>query len=283
MIRNCILIFSVFFLLIGCQKEKVDIMYRPIVAENFSDLVEKINYVCAHVDKDKCTYMKGVITYTLPDYTKNHYLSTLEEIQLSQDIYEQLNNKTPIQMINEYKVILKNKINEDMKKDEYLLKSLDKVNNVYKSTKHYAKDIIVKDVQMELGKDNIIKIIFTLQNNTKFNLTKFAGETEYYTTNNVFITRSDAFSQKIEPWINAGSSGKITIYINSIPEDDIVLVRAASNLMTKVIITSVQTDSKNKLTESLVLSLPYSYYSLKKIINERNAVYRSTLRQIDTL
>ena len=283
MFKRIIIIFSMLLFLSSCKKENKDIMNEPVVAENFSELVEKINLVCTQIDKTHCTYIKGVITHTLPDYTKNHYLSTLEEIQLSEVIFEKLNNKTPDEMIEEYKIILRKKIKEDIKKDAYLTKSLNKVQESYKNTKHYAKNIIVKDVQMDLGRDNIIKIIFTLQNNTHFNITKFSAETEYYTINNVFITRSAAFSQKIEPWLQAGSSTKITIYINSIPENDIVLVRAATNLVTKVIITSVQTDSKNKNTESLVLSLPHSYYSLKNIINERNSVYKATLKKIDNM
>lgn len=71
--------------------------------------------------------------------------------------------------------------------------------------------------------------------------------------------------------------------INSISDEDIILVRAAKDLTTKVIVTSLHTDSQDNNTSTIVLSLPYSYYHLRDMIEDRETMYNVTVKKIDNI
>ena len=46
------------FIITGCQKEKVNVMAVPIVADDFYDLQNKINIVCTQINSTVCSYIK---------------------------------------------------------------------------------------------------------------------------------------------------------------------------------------------------------------------------------
>ena len=87
----------------------------------------------------------------------------------------------------------------------------------------------------------------------------------------------------MEPFIPSKNSVSVNIVINSIPKEDIVLVRAAKDLTTKVIITSIQTNSQDNETSALILSLPYSYHHLRDMIKDREKLYNAYMKKIDNL
>ena len=157
------------------------------------------------------------------------------------------------------------------------------IEKTYKKTRHFAKDIVIKDVHTNIGSDNIIQIGFTIENNTPFNVWQFSGEVEFFTAVDTMLARSKAFTKKIEPYIPVNASSRVNIYVNSIPEEDMTLVRAAKDLTTKVIITSLHTDSQDNATSAIVLSLPYSYHHLRDMIEERERMYNATLKKIDDI
>ncbi len=264
-----IIISAVLFILTGCQKEKVNIMAVPIQAEDFYDLQNKINIVCAQINSTVCSYIKGPISVYLPDASSQGYILSGEEAAIAENLYKRLNSKTPEQIISEYKKILKNKLDEDMERDRNVTKMLNNIEKTFKNTKEYAKDVIIKDINANIGDDNIIQIAFTIENKTPFNILQFSGETEFFTTSDTFLARSKAFSKKIEPYIPTGSSARVNVIISSIEDNDITLIRAAKDLTTKVIITSLHTDSKDNATSAIVLCLPYSYFHLRQMIEER--------------
>ncbi len=278
-----IIISAVLFILTGCQKEKVNIMAVPIEAEDFYDLQNKINIVCAQINSTVCSYIKGPISVYLPDASSQGYILSGEEAAIAENLYKRLNSKTPEQIISEYKKILKNKLDEDMERDRNVTKMLNNIEKTFKNTKEYAKDVIIKDINANIGDDNIIQIAFTIENKTPFNILQFSGETEFFTTSDTFLARSKAFSKKIEPYIPTGSSARVNVIISSIEDNDITLIRAAKDLTTKVIITSLHTDSKDNATSAIVLCLPYSYFHLRQMIEERESIYNAALKKIDNI
>ena len=278
-----IIISAVLFILTGCQKEKVNIMAVPIQAEDFYDLQNKINIVCAQINSTVCSYIKGPISVYLPDASSQGYILSGEEAAIAENLYKRLNSKTPEQIISEYKKILKNKLDEDMERDRNVTKMLNNIEKTFKNTKEYAKDVIIKDINANIGDDNIIQIAFTIENKTPFNILQFSGETEFFTTSDTFLARSKAFSKKIEPYIPTGSSARVNVIISSIEDNDIILIRAAKDLTTKVIITSLHTDSKDNATSAIVLCLPYSYFHLRQMIEERESIYNDALKKIDNI
>lgn len=267
----------------GCKKEQINIMKVPIVAEDFYTLQNNITLVCTQINSTVCEYIKGPITLSLKDSFHPGYIASGDEAIIAEKLYKQLNGKTPEQIIEEYKKMLKQKLDNDIKRDRNVTKTLDNIEKTYKNTRHFGKDIIVKDIHTNVGDDNIIQIGFTIENNTPFNIWQFSGETEFYTSGDAFLARSKAFTKKIEPYIPIGASTRVNIYINSISEEDISLVRAAKDLTTKVIITSLHTDSIDNVTSAIVLSLPYSYHHLRDMIEERESMYNATLRKIDNI
>ena len=194
-----IIIPAVLFILTGCREEKVNVMAVPIQAEDFYDLQNKINIVCAQINSTVCSYIKGPISVYLPDASSEGYILSGEEAIIAEDLYKRLNGKTPEQIIAEYKKILKNKLDEDMERDRNVTKMLNNIEKTFKSTKEYAKNVIIKDINTNIGDDNIIQIAFTIENRTPFNILQFSGETEFFTTSDTFLARSKAFSKKIEP------------------------------------------------------------------------------------
>ena len=278
-----IIISTALFMLTGCREEKVNVMAVPIQAEDFYDLQNKINIVCAQINSTVCSYIKGPISVYLPDATSQGYILSGEEAVIAENLYKRLNGKTPEQIIAEYKKILKNKLDEDMERDRNVTKMLNNIEKTFKNTKEYAKDVIIKDINTNIGGDNIIQLAFTIENRTPFNILQFSGETEFFTTSDTFLARSKAFSKKIEPYIPTGSSARVNIIISSIEDNDITLIRAAKDLTTKVIITSLHTDSQDNATSAIVLSLPYSYFHLRQMIEERESIYNATLKKIDNI
>ena len=278
-----IIISAALFMLTGCREEKVNVMAVPIQAEDFYDLQNKINIVCAQINSTVCSYIKGPISVYLPDATSQGYILSGEEAVIAENLYKRLNGKTPEQIIAEYKKILKNKLDEDMERDRNVTKMLNNIEKTFKNTKEYAKDVIIKDINTNIGGDNIIQLAFTIENRTPFNILQFSGETEFFTTSDTFLARSKAFSKKIEPYIPTGSSARVNIIISSIEDNDITLIRAAKDLTTKVIITSLHTDSQDNATSAIVLSLPYSYFHLRQMIEERESIYNATLKKIDNI
>ena len=277
-----IIISAALFMLTGCREEKVNVMAVPIQAEDFYDLQNKINIVCAQINSTVCSYIKGPISVYLPDATSQGYILSGEEAVIAENLYKRLNGKTPEQIIAEYKKILKNKLDEDMERDRNVTKMLNNIEKTFKNTKEYAKDVIIKDINTNIGGDNIIQLAFTIENRTPFNILQFSGETEFFTSD-TFLARSKAFSKKIEPYIPTGSSARVNIIISSIEDNDITLIRAAKDLTTKVIITSLHTDSQDNATSAIVLSLPYSYFHLRQMIEERESIYNATLKKIDNI
>lgn len=278
-----IIISAVLFILTGCREEKVNVMAVPIQAEDFYDLQNKINIVCAQINSTVCSYIKGPISVYLPDASSEGYILSSEEAIIAENLYKRLNGKTPEQIIVEYKKILKNKLDEDMERDRNVTKMLNNIEKTFKNTKEYAQDVIIKDINTNIGDDNIIQIAFTIENRTPFNILQFSGETEFFTTSDTFLARSKAFSKKIEPYIPTGSSARVNVIISSIEDNDITLIRAAKDLTTKVIITSLHTDSQDNATSAIVLSLPYSYFHLRQMIEERESIYNATLKKIDNI
>lgn len=278
-----IIISAMLFILTGCQKEKVNVMAVPIQAEDFYDLQNKINIVCAQINSTVCSYIKGPISVYLPDASSQGSILSSEEAIVAENLYKRLNGKTPEQIIAEYKKILKSKLDEDMERDRNVTKILNNIEKTFKNTKEYAKDVIIKDINTNIGDDNIIQIAFTIENRTPFNILQFSGETEFFTTTDTFLVRSKAFSKKIEPYIPTRNSARVSVIISSIEDNDIALIRAAKDLTTKVIITSLHTDSQDNATSALVLCLPYSYFHLRQMINERERIYNATLRKIDNI
>lgn len=277
-----IIISAALFMLTGCREEKVNVMAVPIQAEDFYDLQNKINIVCAQINSTVCSYIKGPISVYLPDAISQGYILSGEEAVIAENLYKRLNGKTPEQIIAEYKKILKNKLDEDMERDRNVTKMLNNIEKTFKNTKEYAKDVIIKDINTNIGGDNIIQLAFTIENRTPFNILQFSGETEFFTSD-TFLARSKAFSKKIEPYIPTGSSARVNIIISSIEDNDITLIRAAKDLTTKVIITSLHTDSQDNATSAIVLSLPYSYFHLRQMIEERESIYNATLKKIDNI
>lgn len=271
------------FIITGCQKEKVNVMAVPIVADDFYDLQNKINIVCTQINSTVCSYIKGPISMYLPEASSEGYILSGDDVAVAENLYKKLNGKTPEQIIAEYKKILKNKLDEDMQRDRNVTKMLNNIEKTFKNTKEYAQDVIIKDIETNIGTDNIIQIGFTLENKTPFNILQFSGETEFFTAVDTFLARSKAFSKKIEPYIPSGSSARVNIMISSIDGNDVSLVRAAKDLTTKVIITSLHTDSQDNATSAIVLSLPYSYFHLRQMIEERENVYNATLKKIDNI
>lgn len=267
----------------GCKKEKVNIMKVPIVAEDFYTLQNNITLVCTQINSTICSYIKGPITLYLKDSFTPGYILSGDETIVAEKLYKRLNGKTPEQIIEEYKKMLKQNLDNDIKRDINVTKTLDNIEKTYKKTRHFAKDIVIKDVHTNIGSDNIIQIGFTIENNTPFNVWQFSGEVEFFTAVDTMLARSKAFTKKIEPYIPVNASSRVNIYVNSIPEEDMTLVRAAKDLTTKVIITSLHTDSQDNATSAIVLSLPYSYHHLRDMIEERERMYNATLKKIDDI
>lgn len=267
----------------GCKKEKVNIMKVPIVAEDFYTLQNNITLVCTQINSTICSYIKGPITLYLKDSFTPGYILSGDETIVAEKLYKRLNGKTPEQIIEEYKKMLKQNLDNDIKRDINVTKTLDNIEKTYKKTRHFAKDIVIKDVHTNIGSDNIIQIGFTIENNTPFNVWQFSGEVEFFTAVDTMLARSKAFTKKIEPYIPVNASSRVNIYVNSISEEDMTLVRAAKDLTTKVIITSLHTDSQDNATSAIVLSLPYSYHHLRDMIEERERMYNATLKKIDDI
>lgn len=267
----------------GCKKEKVNIMKVPIVAEDFYTLQNNITLVCTQINSTICNYIKGPITLYLKDSFTPGYILSSDEAIVAEKLYKRLNGKTPEQIIEEYKKMLKQNLDNDIKRDINVTKTLDNIEKTYKKTRHFAKDIVIKDIHTNIGSDNIIQIGFTIENNTPFNVWQFSGEVEFFTAVDTMLARSKAFTKKIEPYIPVNASSRVNIYVNSISEEDMTLVRAAKDLTTKVIITSLHTDSEDNATSAIVLSLPYSYHHLRDMIEERERMYNATLKKIDDI
>ncbi len=278
-----IVITALLFIITGCHKEKENVMAIPIQADDFYDLQNKINIVCAQINSTICSYIKGPASVYLPDISSQGYLLSEEEAVIADKLYKRLNGKTPEGIIAEYKKILKNKLDEDMERDRNVTKILNNIEKTFQTTKEYAKDVIIKDINTNIGDDNIIQIGFTLENKTPFNILQFSGETEFFTHTDTFLARSKAFTKKIEPYIPAGSNARVNVIISSIEDEDVPLVRAAKNLTTKVIITSLHTNSKDNATSAIVLSLPYSYFHLRQVIEERENIYNAMLKKINSI
>lgn len=281
--KTIILILLLLISITGCKKEKVNIMKVPIVAEDFYTLQNNITLVCTQINSTICSYIKGPITLYLKDSFTPGYILSGDEAIIAEKLYKRLNGKTPEQIIEEYKKMLKENLDNDIKRDINVTKTLDNIEKTYKKTRHFAKDIVIKDVHTNIGNDNIIQIGFTIENNTPFNIWQFSGEVEFFTAVDTLLTRSKAFTKKIEPYIPVNASSRVNIYVNSIPEEDMTLVRAAKDLTTKVIITSLHTDSQDNATSAIVLSLPYSYHHLRDMIEERERMYNATLKKIDDI
>ncbi len=281
--KTLLIIMITIAVLSACSKEKINIMKVPVEADNFYDLQNKLNVVCTQINSTICSYIKGPVTMYLPEASTSGYILSTDETVIAEDLYKRLNGKTPEQIIDEYKKILKQKLNDDMQRDRNVTKTLNTIEKNFKNTHKYAKDIIITNIETNIGDDNIVQIGFTIENKTPFNILQFSGETEFFTAVDTFLTRSKAFTKKIEPYIPSGSSARVNVMINSITDDDIVLVRAAKDLITKVIITSLHTDSQDNTTSAIVLSLPYSYHHLRDMIEERESMYNATMKKIDNI
>lgn len=269
-------------LLFGCDSR--DIMDRPIIADNFEEFMLEINDVCKKTDKETCDAIKGPVALGLPDAANADYKPSGEDVFTAEEIFRKLNGKTPSELIRIYKGMLLKNLETVRKRDLDIKKNLDLLLDSYESTKKYATDIIVSDIELISDKNlRKMRLGFTVSNETEFVLKQLAAEAEFYSASDILLGRTKAFVCELAP--NLKPKGRVIIktLLNSVPENDLALIRAAKNLKIKVTVSSVQTGSKNENEQNLILSLPYSYHRMRELLSESELLYNDTVKKINAI
>ncbi len=269
-------------LLSGCDRR--DIMDRPIIADNFEKFMLEINDVCKKTDEETCGAIKGPVVLGLPDAANADYKPSGEDVFTAEEIFRKLNGKTPSELIRIYKGMLLKNLETVRKRDLDIKKNLDLLLDSYESTKKYAADIIVSDIELISDKNlRKMRLGFAVSNKTEFVLKQLVAEAEFYSASDILLGRTKAFVCVLAP--NLKPKGRVIIktLLDSMPENDLALIRAAKNLKIKVTVSSVQTGSKNENEQNLILSLPYSYHRMRELLSESELLYNDTVKKINAI
>lgn len=273
----CVTIF-----IFSCSK-KYD-MDTPIIEENFNDFFRKINNLCLNIDEETCKNIKGLIILELPNAVNSNYTPIAGDIEKANIIFRKLNGKTPSEMIQLYKNTLIKNLDVVRKRDLDIKKNLDLIYDSYENTKKYASYISVSDIKL-INSNNVsnMKIQFTITNNTDFDITQLVGEVEFYSNSDILLGRTKGFLKELTPLLHSKRKTTITIPLSSISKSDLSMIRAAINIKIKVTVSSVTTTSLNDSEKNLILSLPYSYYRMRELLEESEKVYNDTLNKINKI
>lgn len=270
--RFCLIIFML--LLAACEEK--NIMNIPIEADNFQDLIYKIATVCSKVDNNTCTHLKNTIRVFANQNDQENNPTKILNI---------LNQKTPNEMIDLYKTYLLVDLKKGRTHDEEVIKNLNEMKTEYEKTKHFANNVVVSNISATLNLKNVNAYVlnFDVTNNTPFNIKQCVAEAEFYTQSDTFLGREKAFSYTFQKPLASGKTANVKIHSENIPLEDLTLIRATRNLKTKVIITSLQTDSNNDNESVLILALPYSYFKMRDLLKESDEIYNKTVEKIKAI
>ena len=275
-------ILFVFFIAIGCEKR--NIMDIPIFADNFAELTEQIEKVCRKTDEETCNNIKGAILIELPNAFEKEHSASEDDIYTAQEIYRKLNGKTPSELIQIYKGILLNNLETARKRELDISKNLDLLLESYESTKHYASDIRLDNIKLIHNNNvNNMRVDFTLFNNTTFALEQIVAEADFYTLSDTLLGRSKSFAYTFTPILKPNGKATVKASLNSIPQEDLILIKAAKNLKIKVTVSSIRTNSENENEKNIILSLPYSYYRMRELLKESELLYNNTVNKINEI
>lgn len=265
----------------GCGKK--DIMDVPMRADNFQELADKLEKLCDVTDNKTCGYLNGAVYAYIPDYRTDGFAMTESKKAAAEALYKKLNGKTPNQIIEVYKSILMENLNNARKRDEAIIKNLDDIKNAYEKTKNFAADVSVAHVSVDFRKKNAPVLSFNMENKSPFNIRQIVAEAEFYTASETLLGREKAFSYPLNPPLAPGKSAVVQTVISTVSPEDMELIRAAKNLKIKVLVSSLQTDSKNENESVLVLALPHSYFKMRKLIEESDKLYEDTVNKIKAI
>ena len=269
-------------ILYSCDKR--DIIDRPIIADNFEKFMNEIDSVCKKMSEETCAAMKGPILLDLPNAVNANYRPSGEDSFIAEEIFRRLNGKTPAELVGTYKGMLLNNLENMRKRDLDIKNNLDLLLASYEETNKYASDITVSDIML-ISDENLrdMRLGFTVSNKTAFVLKQLVAEAEFYSASSVLLGRTKAFVLKLNPNITPNGKTAIKTFLDSVPENDLTLIRAAKNLKIKVTVSSVQTDSQNENEQNLILSLPYSYHKMRKLLSESEILYEDTVKKINAI
>lgn len=274
------IVISVSFFAVGCGEKSV--MNTPVSAGSFKELADKLEWLCGKTDNKTCGYINGAIYVYLPDYNSDKFVMNRENEEKIDQLYKKLNGKTPNEIIEIYKAALLDNLNQLRRHDEEIIQNLDNMKATYEKTKHFANDVSVSRISVDFRKKTP-EIAFDVTNNTKFNLKQIVAEIEFFTSSETFLGREKTFSYTLSPILTPGKSQSIKTRIASIPQEDMVLIRATKNLKIKVLISSVQTDNATGDESILVLALPSSYYKVRELLHESEKLYNDTVEKIKAI
>lgn len=265
----------------GCKK--TDIMNEAVSAQNFREFAEKLEKICYKTDNATCGYINGPIYFYMPKSAAGEPLTDEVSQEITTKIYKRLNNKTPNEIIEIYKGLLLADLDKSRGRDSEIIQNLDGIKDVHEKTKHFATDIFISHVSVDFRKQNMPTLTFEITNRTKFNVKQIVAEAEFYTATETFLGREKAFSHVFKPTIGPGQTTAVTKKLSSVPEQDMTLIKAAKNLKIRVLISSLQTDSKKENESVIILSLPYSYHKMRELIEESDELYNDTVNKIKAI
>ncbi len=253
----------------------------PINADSFGEFRNAINVVCTKVDKSACEHLQNAINIQLPLNTLTDSIEYQEE---TEKIYRRLNNRTPREIVDIYKVMLLQNLKELNAKNIRLDKELQKLYTNYENTKHHASNITISEIGYDFTDLDNPLISFKITNDIEFPIDQLVAEAEFYSSSDIFLGRAKAFIQPLRVPIEPGGSFVVKKTLDSIPEEDLELIKVARNLKIKISIPSIQAivDDK-KSTEIFVLSLPYSYIKMQELLDENAQVYTETVEKINSI
>lgn len=265
----------------GCSEK--DMMQETLSANNFKGLIAQINKACQSLDTQTCNYVKGTIILTLPNAFDTDYEPVGEDAVKAKELYKDLNNKNVKEFIQIYKGMLLKNLESVRKRDTEITKNLDNLYAAYLRTKHYAEDIILSDITINFENKRGAMLSFTLTNKTQKIIKQAVAEVEFYSVSDIFLGRIKAFSHTFTPDLKPGGKAVIKTTLESIPGNDLVLIRAAKGLKTKVSVSSLQISSKIEDENSLILNLPYSYHRMRQLISDSEKLYNDTVNKINAI
>ncbi len=276
--RKCFLVAISILMFTACTKRSiVDV---PIDADNFEGLQNDINVVCAQIERSACTHLQDAITFELP---LNTLTDTTKYIDATNRIYDTFNNKTPREIIEIYKTTLIKNLDAENAKNIKLKKELQKLYEDYETTRQYANNIAISNIKYDFTDLDNPLITFSITNGMEHPIDQLVAEAEFYSSSDIFLGRAKAFVQPFKNAVAPGDNVTIKKTLQSIPAEDLELIKIARNLKIKISVPSIQTVMPNNNTEIYVLSLPYSYIRMQELLAENQKLYDDTIRKIKAI
>lgn len=275
LIRFCVLVTLIISVVACKNKTTID---TPIVANNFHDLLVKIENSCKNINKNDCEHIWALIQLTTPSIKNSNSLINQEEKMLAEELFVKLNGKTPRELLQIYKSNMLNIVQRDIEKDKEMMNELENIMDTYNSTSKYLRQFTVNGVKNSFL-NNSANVMWNIYNNSEFNIKKIVGYVDYYDGDNLTFKSEDFIYNFNMPLL---SRERLTILVN-VDVDPEKIKELKKNKDMKVDVKFKSMEVSSSAQKLLIFQLSESYYKMKEMLRISEELYKKRIDLINSI